>query len=130
MIQKVIAESAKVGPIGFWELLIIFLLALLVFGPRKLPELGRQIGRAMTEFRRASSEIRVAIEDEVREMERQAREAAREAEKAVAEAAREADPVRTFDEPGEPFAAGTIAREPAAAARPKEKPADARSGKA
>jgi TatA/E family protein of Tat protein translocase len=127
-----------VGPIGVTELIIIFVLALLIFGPRKLPELGRQIGKAMSEFRRASSEIRVAIEDEVREMERQTREATREAEQAVAEAAREADPLRTFDEPGEPFAAGTIAREPtpapadlASPAEPaEEKPADAHSGKA
>lgn len=126
------------GPIGVTELIIIFVLALLIFGPRKLPELGRQIGKAMSEFRRASSEIRVAIEDEVREMERQTREATREAEQAVAEAARQADPLRTFDEPGEPFAAGTIAREPlpAPASEPspavpaEEKSADAHSRKA
>lgn len=126
------------GPIGVTELIIIFVLALLIFGPRKLPELGRQIGKAMSEFRRASSEIRVAIEDEVREMERQTREATREAEQAVAEATRQADPLRSFDVPGEPFAAGTIAREPAPApatepspAEPaEEKPADAHSGKA
>ncbi len=48
--------------IGFQELLVIMVLALLVFGPDKLPELGRRLGRAMREFRRASDEFRATIE--------------------------------------------------------------------
>jgi TatA/E family protein of Tat protein translocase len=48
--------------IGFQELLLILVIALLVFGPRKLPELGRAIGRAMREFRRAGDEFRSTIE--------------------------------------------------------------------
>ncbi len=48
--------------IGFQELLVILLIALLVFGPDKLPELGRRLGRAMREFRRASEEFRSTIE--------------------------------------------------------------------
>jgi TatA/E family protein of Tat protein translocase len=48
--------------IGFQELLILGVLALLVFGPHKLPELGRALGRAMREFRRASDEFRSTIE--------------------------------------------------------------------
>ncbi|MBI3454844.1 MAG: twin-arginine translocase TatA/TatE family subunit [Candidatus Rokubacteria bacterium] len=48
--------------IGFQELLVIMVLALLVFGPDKLPELGRRLGRAMREFRRASDEFRSTIE--------------------------------------------------------------------
>lgn len=51
--------------IGFQELLVIFLVALLVFGPEKLPELGRRLGRAMREFRRASEEFRSTIETHV-----------------------------------------------------------------
>lgn len=48
--------------IGFQELLLILVIALLVFGPKRLPELGRAVGRAMREFRRASDEFRSTIE--------------------------------------------------------------------
>lgn len=74
------------GSIGVQEMLFIFLVALLIFGPRKLPELGRALGKALTEFRRASAEVRLAVEEEMRELDRQAREAAREAERAVLDA--------------------------------------------
>ena len=58
------------GPLGFTEIFFILLLALLLFGPKKLPELGRMIGRGLAEFRRASTDLRATIEDEVRELER------------------------------------------------------------
>jgi TatA/E family protein of Tat protein translocase len=48
--------------IGIQELLVVMVLALLVFGPEKLPELGRRLGRAMREFRRASDEFRSTVE--------------------------------------------------------------------
>jgi len=53
------------GTIGGMELLVIFLLCLLVFGPRKLPELGRAIGRSLAEFRRATQDLKNSIEREV-----------------------------------------------------------------
>ncbi len=53
------------GSIGGPELLLIMVIALLVFGPRKLPDLGRTIGRAMAEFRRASSDFRSTLEREI-----------------------------------------------------------------
>jgi Tat protein translocase TatB subunit len=53
------------GNIGFPELLVIMTIALLVFGPRKLPEIGRSIGKAMREFRRTSDEIKEKIEEEI-----------------------------------------------------------------
>ncbi len=53
------------GSIGFQELLIIFTIALLIFGPKKLPEVGRSIGKAMREFRRTSDEIKGKIEEEL-----------------------------------------------------------------
>ncbi|HEY7520592.1 MAG TPA: Sec-independent protein translocase protein TatB [Methylomirabilota bacterium] len=52
--------------IGFQEMVIIGVLALLVFGPSKLPELGRMVGRAMREFRRASDEFRSTVETNLR----------------------------------------------------------------
>ena len=55
--------------LGFPEMIFIFLLALLIFGPKKLPEIGRQIGEAMTQFKRASNEFKAQLEDEIRNME-------------------------------------------------------------
>ncbi len=53
------------GNIGFPELLIILVIALLVFGPKKLPEVGRSVGKALREFRRTSDEIKGRIEEEI-----------------------------------------------------------------
>ena len=53
------------GPIGMPELILIFLVALLVFGPRKLPELGRSLGKGIAEFKRASEDLKRTIEDEI-----------------------------------------------------------------
>ena len=47
--------------LGVWEILVILLVALLVLGPKKLPEVARSLGRGLAEFRRASSEIRNAL---------------------------------------------------------------------
>lgn len=57
------------GPLGFTEILFVLLIALLLFGPRRLPELGRMVGRGLAEFRRASTDLRATIEDEVRSLE-------------------------------------------------------------
>lgn len=59
------------GPLGWQETIFIFLLALLIFGPKKLPELGRNIGKALTEFRRASSELRATFDREMANIERE-----------------------------------------------------------
>jgi TatA/E family protein of Tat protein translocase len=53
------------GPLGVPELLFILVLALLIFGPKKLPEIGRTVGKAMGEFRRASNELRRTINTEM-----------------------------------------------------------------
>jgi TatA/E family protein of Tat protein translocase len=53
------------GPLGVPELILIFVVALLLFGPRKMPQIGRSLGRAIGEFRRASNEFKRTIEDEV-----------------------------------------------------------------
>ncbi|HEY0157366.1 MAG TPA: twin-arginine translocase TatA/TatE family subunit [Thermoanaerobaculia bacterium] len=54
------------GPLGVQELLLIFALVLIVFGPRKLPEIGRTLGKAMGEFRKATDDLKSTIEREVR----------------------------------------------------------------
>ncbi len=52
--------------LGFPELVVIFVVALLVFGPRKLPDLGRSLGKGLAEFKRASNELKRTWEEEVR----------------------------------------------------------------
>jgi TatA/E family protein of Tat protein translocase len=59
------------GPLGWQETVFIFFLALLLFGPKKLPELGRTIGKAMTEFRRASNELKSTFDREMRTLEQE-----------------------------------------------------------
>ena len=59
------------GPLGFPETVFIFVLALLVFGPKKLPELGKTIGKAMSEFRRASTELKATFDREMTQIERE-----------------------------------------------------------
>jgi TatA/E family protein of Tat protein translocase len=54
------------GSIGMPELIVIFVIALLVFGPRKLPDLGRSLGRTLAEFRKASNDLRSTLEEEIR----------------------------------------------------------------
>jgi len=115
------------GPLGIPELLFILALALLIFGPRKLPEIGRTLGRGVSEFRKASNELRRTLNAEV-----------------VREELRQNDPRRilreAIDEPPEPAAkkpqrepddakasaagpGGTVARGPADDDQPSEQPA-------
>lgn len=53
------------GSLGIPELVMIFIVALLLFGPRKLPEIGRTVGKALGEFRRASNDLKRTLEEEV-----------------------------------------------------------------
>jgi len=61
------------GSIGGTELLVIMVIALLIFGPRKLPELGRSIGKGLSEFKRASNDLKRSLEEEIDAEERQER---------------------------------------------------------
>lgn len=54
------------GSIGMPELIVIFVIALVVFGPRRLPEIGRSLGKTIAEFKRATSELQRTLEEEVR----------------------------------------------------------------
>ena len=54
------------GSIGMPELIIILVIALIIFGPRKLPELGRSLGRSINEFKKAFNELRSTLEEEIR----------------------------------------------------------------
>ena len=81
------------GSIGMPELVIILVIALIVFGPRKLPELGRSLGKSIGEFRKASNELKSTLEEEIRVEEVRDQRAKMEAEQKSAIAA--ADPSLT-----------------------------------
>ena len=53
------------GSLGTMELVVILVIALVVFGPRKLPELGRSLGKSLGEFKRASNDLRNTLEEEI-----------------------------------------------------------------
>src|SRR5438045_9015981 len=79
------------GSIGMPELIIIFVIALIIFGPRKLPELGRSLGKSINEFKKASNELRSTLEEEINTEEQKDR--ARAAAAAAAPPAATAPPV-------------------------------------
>jgi sec-independent protein translocase protein TatA len=54
------------GSVGVPELIIIFTIALIIFGPRKLPELGKSLGKSLAEFKRASNELKHTLDEEIR----------------------------------------------------------------
>ena len=67
-------NSVIMGNIGVPELIIIFTIALIIFGPRKLPELGKSLGRSLAEFKRASNELKSTLDEEIRTEERRSAE--------------------------------------------------------
>jgi len=84
--------------LGFTEMAFIFVLALIIFGPKKLPEIGRQIGKALAEFKRASNEFKWQLEAEMRQIEAEAaRERLAKAAPATAPQAAELPPVAEPD---------------------------------
>jgi sec-independent protein translocase protein TatA len=62
------------GSVGVPELIIIFTIALIIFGPRKLPELGKSLGKSLAEFKRASNELKNTLDEEIRMEDRRSAE--------------------------------------------------------
>ncbi len=87
------------GSIGMPELIIIFVIALIIFGPRKLPELGRSLGKSINEFKRASNELKHTLDEEIRVEETRS-----------ADRQRVPEPARPYpaDEPGVPRQSGEV----------------------
>ena len=82
------------------HLIVLFVVALVIFGPQKLPELARMLGKATAEFRKMTGDFRYALEEEVRELERQTR--IREAEAAAASTSPPPAPAPVEPSPYEP----------------------------
>jgi sec-independent protein translocase protein TatB len=82
------------------HMIVVFIVVLVVFGPQKLPELARGLGKLMAEFRKASTDFKSAFEEEMRDMERQTLQAERKkaAEAAAASVAAEPSPAPTASE--------------------------------
>jgi sec-independent protein translocase protein TatA len=91
------------GSIGMPELIIIFVIALIIFGPRKLPELGRSLGKSLAEFKKASNELKSTLEEEIRlEEQRSTLEASKAA--AAAQATATTATATAVPHPDEPVA--------------------------
>jgi TatA/E family protein of Tat protein translocase len=101
------------------HLIVLFVVALVIFGPQKLPELARMLGKATAEFRKMTGDFRYALEEEVRELDRQTRN--REAEAAAASSQPQPHPVEpapVVPAPAEPAPLepeGTVPRVPPSA---------------
>jgi TatA/E family protein of Tat protein translocase len=94
------------GSIGMPELIIILVIALIIFGPRKLPELGKSLGRSLNEFKRASTDLQNTLEQEIK-LEEQKERSAQEKQGDRDRYAASSDPLsaRAAD-PGSPVARG------------------------
>ena len=92
------------GSIGMPELIIILTIALIIFGPRKLPELGRSLGKSLGEFKRASNELRNTLDEEIRIEEQRTAERAAE----PARPAEPADPVNPVGDSTVPRQTGSV----------------------
>src|SRR5579863_3155834 len=108
-------RQSALAMLSFPHLVVLFVIALIIFGPQKLPELARMLGKATAEFRKMSNDFRYGLENEVRELERQTLIRNEE----IATAARAVQP------PASPE--GTLPRESPAEKAPKADPGAAQT---
>ena len=96
-----IHPTIEVATLGMWDTMIVMIMALVVFGPRRLPKIGRQIGKLMYEFRKASNDFRFQMEEEMRLAEEADRRKREEAERQRALAAAPAATAAQISAPAE-----------------------------
>lgn len=73
-ILEEIEMTAFVGPFGGWEIAIILLIVLIIFGPTKLPQMGQAMGKAIREFKKAGRELRTDVTSDEEEEEKKAKD--------------------------------------------------------
>ena len=71
------------GQLGITEMMVIFIIALLVFGPKKLPELGKSLGKGIREFRKHTEELKSSWDDQMRDVENPIKEVSRDIQDAA-----------------------------------------------
>jgi len=110
------------GPLGWTEMVVIFFVALVVFGPKKLPELGKTLGKGLREFKKASDDLKSNWQEQLRDIETPVRKTFEEAKVEVQElSAKIAEPEPATHSPDEaPTTAST-----ATPATPEETKPDA-----
>ena len=96
--------------LGMTELIVILVIALIIFGPRKLPELGRSLGKSIGEFRKASNELKSTLEEEIRVEEQREQRAKLDAEQTTAVEAASAHAAPSTDADPQPAEEPTVSR--------------------
>ena len=105
------------GQLGMQELIVIFVIALLVFGPRKLPELGKSLGKGLREFKRATNELKSTWDDQLKDVDREVRETTRDLRNVERDFKKDLDADEASSGPKTP-SAPTAAAAPAPGAEP------------
>ena len=111
------------GTLGMGEIAVIFIIALLVFGPRKLPELGKSLGKGLREFKKATNELKSTWDDQIRDIDREVSSAT----KGVRDVGREIENSIKGPPPAAPASPKTtdpVTESASAAALPGNPPAD------
>ena len=111
-----IHPTIETATLGMWDTMIVMIMALVVFGPRRLPKIGRQIGKLMYEFRKASNDFRFQMEEELRNAEEADRRQREEAERQRSLAAAAAQPPAQIEASAQPAEEATVS----ATERPEE----------
>ena len=97
------------GPLGGQEMVLIFIVVLVLFGPKKLPELGRTVGKVLTQFRHVSSEMKASFEREMQNLERETESLKEAANSADHEIRSHTYDYQVYDEAGYPMTPASLA---------------------
>jgi len=104
------------GPLGVPELIVIFVVALIVFGPQKLPELGKSLGRGLREFNKAKNELKATWDEQIREAEHHLQDTKETIQQPIRETIAAVNTIHSPEEPSQEASPQTLAEPPQTAA--------------